>query len=99
MVLLSGCAWAARQRGELLVQSGFSPVRADTPAAGTESLPPQSFVHRVVNGVPMVFYADPVACHCVYSGPETAYQTYKDIREAQLAAFTQSLGQRSTYSR
>ncbi len=98
MVVLGGCAWAARQKDELLVDSGFTPVRSDTPgsAASMGSLPPQEFAHRVVNGMPVVFYADPVGCHCVYSGPEAAYETYKQIRANQLAAFTQSLSVRGS---
>ena len=94
LIALAGCTLGARERDDLLADSGFTPTRADTAEwnATLKSLPPHRFAHRSVNGAPMVFYSDPVACHCVYSGTEAAFQRYRSLHREEVAAFDESVG-------
>jgi hypothetical protein len=66
-----------RQRPICLWSDGD--VKASTPEGASifKSVLYRHFVRRTVNGVPMVFYADPIACKCVYSGTEAAFTAYK----------------------
>ncbi len=93
-LLIAGCTFAAQQKDDLLIDAGFTPVKTDTPqwAAAMKALPPHRFAHRTVNATPMVFYADPVACKCVYSGTEATYATYKQIRREDMAVFDENRG-------
>jgi hypothetical protein len=79
LAVVAGCAIEARQEDDLLVKAGFTKTKATTPeGAGIfKSVLYHHFVHRTVNGVPMVFYTDPIACKCVYSGTEAAFGAYK----------------------
>jgi hypothetical protein len=79
LTLVTGCAMGARQEDDLLVKAGFTQTKASTPEGASifKSVLYHHFVHRTVNGVPMVFYADPIACKCVYSGTEAAFGAYK----------------------
>ncbi len=90
---LSGCAGMARQEDDQLVLSGFTKSVADTPReeAALESLPPHRFVHQTVNGVPTVFYADPVGCKCVYSATAQVCADYKQTHREVVAVFDWSL--------
>ena len=101
LIVLAGCTLPARQKDSLLVDAGFTSVKADTPqwVAAMRSLPPHRFAHRTVNGTPMVFYADPVACRCVYSGTEASYATYKQIRGEELAVFEENRGGGGSFTR
>jgi hypothetical protein len=80
LTLVAGCSLEARREDDMLVKAGFAETTANTPeeASVLQSLLYQQFVHRTVNGVPMVFYADPIACKCVYSGTEAAFIAYKN---------------------
>jgi hypothetical protein len=57
-----------------LVKAGFTKTNPNAPGAASvaksDPILYLHFVHRTVNGVPMVFYYDPIACKCVYSGTE-----------------------------
>ncbi len=92
---LAGCAGIGRQDDDQLVQAGFTKVKADTPewAATMRSLPAHHFVHRTVNGVSTVLYADPVGCRCVYSGSPQSYAGYKQVHREDLAAYDASLSE------
>lgn len=94
VVLLAGCAMSARQADDTLIDAGFQKVPADTGewAAALKKLPSHRFAHRTVNGQAMVFYADPVACRCVYAGTQAAYATYKQLHSAEAAAFDEQVG-------
>ena len=56
------------------------------------SVPAHRFVHQTVNGAPMVFYADPVGCKCVYSATAQIYASYKQTHREEVASFDSSLG-------
>ena len=92
LALLGGCAVPAEQKDDLLVDAGFTRVRADSPGWSSlmTSLPPHRFAHRTVNGVPMVFYADPVACRCVYSATPQVYASYKQLHAAEAQNFDEA---------
>lgn len=79
LTLMVGCAMEARQEDDLLVKAGFTKTKASVPEGASvyKSILYHHFVHRTVNGVPMVFYSDPIACKCVYSGTEAAFIAYK----------------------
>ena len=79
LTLVAGCAMEARQEDDLLVKAGFTKTKASTPegASIVKSVLYHHFAHRTVNGVPTVFYTDPIACKCVYSGTEAAFAAYK----------------------
>lgn len=94
VLMLAGCTMAAQQKDDLLLDAGFTRIRADTPewAAAQHSLPPHRFAHRTVNGVPMVFWSDPVVCKCIYSGTQAAYAAYRQLHAQEAAAFDESAG-------
>ena len=91
---LAACAGVARQEDDQLVLAGFTKAPATTPAtmAALKSLPAHRFVHQTVNGTPMVFYADPVGCRCVYSASAQTYANYKQTHREEVAEFDSSLG-------
>jgi hypothetical protein len=94
LTLFAGCAMEARQEDDLLVSAGFTKAKANTPelAASLKSLPPHRFVHRTVNGVAMVYYADPVACKCIYSGTGAAFASYKQAHAEDVGVYDQIEG-------
>lgn len=100
LALLGGCAVSAEQKDDLLVDAGFTKVKADSPGWSSlmTSLPPHRFAHRTVNGVPMVFYADPVACKCVYSATPQVYANYKQLHAAEAQNFDESVSMPSAFS-
>ena len=100
-LVLAGCATAARQKDDLLADAGFTPVRADTPewTGAMRSLPPHRFARRTVNGTEMVYFSDPIGCHCVYVGTPAARQAYRQLHGEEVAAFDESVGGGSTFSR
>lgn len=59
--------------------AGFRAHPADTTArwAMMNLLPPNTLTYRMQNGQPVLLYADPIACGCVYMGDKTAYAAYK----------------------
>jgi hypothetical protein len=91
LTLVAGCSMEARQEDDLLVTAGFKKTKASTPegASIVKSVLYHHFVHRTVNGVPMVFYTDPIACKCVYSGTEAAYIAYRQAYSEEDAIYDQ----------
>jgi hypothetical protein len=91
LTLVAGCAIEAKQEDDLLVKAGFTKTKANTlqGASAFTSTLYLHFVHRTVNGVPMVFYADPVVCKCVYSGTEAEFNAYKQAYTAETAIYDQ----------
>jgi hypothetical protein len=83
----------ATQEDDALVKAGFTKTNPSAPgAASTAKSDPilyLHFVHRTVNGVPMVFYYDPVACKCVYSGTEAQFAAYKQAQTQNAAIYDQ----------
>jgi hypothetical protein len=71
---VAGCTMKAKQEDDALVKAGFTKTNPNAPGAASvaksDPILYLHFVHRTVNGVPMVFYYDPIACKCVYSGTE-----------------------------
>ena len=86
---VAGCVQAARIEDDRLMRAGFIKVPADTPGwlAVMNSLPPHRFVHRKVNGVPAVYYSDPIACKCVYSGNEETRAKFAVVSEMDVTKF------------
>ena len=93
LALLAGCTMEAKQEDDALVKAGFTKTNPSAPGAASiaKSNPILylHFVHRTVNGVPMVFYYDPVACKCVYSGTEAQYAAYKLTQTENAAIYDQ----------
>ena len=80
LTLVAGCTMQAKQEDDALVKAGFKKTNPSAPGAASiaksDPILYLRFVHRTVNGVPMVFYYDPVACKCVYSGTEAQFAAY-----------------------
>ena len=71
------------------MRAGFIKMPVDTPEwlAVMNSLPSHRFVRRKVNGVPIVYYADPIACKCVYSGTEETRAKFAVVSEMDVTKF------------
>jgi hypothetical protein len=65
--------------------AGKTPQRRASLAA----LPPHKFTHQVRNNVPVVVYADPTICNCLYVGNQAAYDSYLQTMKAKNAAAAQ----------
>jgi hypothetical protein len=89
LTLVAGCTLAAEQQDEMLVKAGFTKTPANLPegASALSALLYLRFDHRTVDGVPMVFYADPVVCKCIYAGSEAAFAAYKQAYTEQEARY------------
>jgi hypothetical protein len=87
LTLVAGCAMEAKQEDDALLKAGFTKTKASTPEGASliKSVLYLHFVHRTVNGVPMVFYSDPVACKCVYSGTEAQFNAYRQAQTENAA--------------
>jgi hypothetical protein len=95
LLVLGACAntqLGAERKDDLLVDAGFTKLPADQAAAMMRSLPPHRFAHRTANGAPVVYYADPVACRCVYVASQAVFNSYKSTHAAEVAAFDESVG-------
>ncbi|GBR38073.1 hypothetical protein AA101099_1018 [Neoasaia chiangmaiensis NBRC 101099] len=77
---ISACSpYAPAQRTENdLALSGFVAHPADTTARWQmmNLLPPNHLAYRMSSAGPILLYADPLACGCVYFGDRQAYQSY-----------------------
>ena len=88
---VAGCASPQQQvaqKEDLLAAAGFQVRISDTPQrlAAMKRLPPNKFVTRVVNGIPVYQYADPLVCKCVYFGTQQNWAAYRqDVLAKQLA--------------
>jgi hypothetical protein len=89
LTLVAGCSMEAKQEDDALAKAGFTKTKAITPEGASiiKSALYLHFVHRTVNGVPMVFYSDPVACKCVYSGTEAQFTAYKQAQTENAAIY------------
>jgi hypothetical protein len=90
LVLITTCAAMAacsppQNKGDMLANAGFNVVPANTPQrqASLAKLPPHKFVHRTHNNVPVIVYADPTICDCLYVGNQAAYDRYRQQVFAQ----------------
>jgi hypothetical protein len=88
---VAGCAspqQQAAQKEDLLAAAGFQVKMADTPQrlAAMRRLPPNKFVTRVMNGIPVYQYADPLVCKCVYFGTQQNWDAYRREMFAQRIA-------------
>lgn len=65
---------------ESLARDGFVAHPADTTARWQmmNLLPPDTLTYRMKDGRPVLLYADPIACGCVYMGDATAYRAWKE---------------------
>ncbi len=83
--LLIGCAAVKTEETvsteSLLSAAGFKMVPATTPAEVDmlNSLPPNKVQFSVKNNQPLYWYADPVACNCVWTGDQAAYNRYQGL--------------------
>jgi hypothetical protein len=77
LAALSGCAQQVQQKEDMLAAAGSKPVPANTPQrqASLATLPLHKFTHQVRNNVPVVVYADPTICNCLYVGNQAAYDS------------------------
>jgi hypothetical protein len=84
---LAGCATPAQvtQREDVLADSGFMVVPATTPdrQAQLAMLPHHRFVHQTRDGNPVVIYADPSVCDCLYIGSPAAFDKYRATMKAR----------------
>ncbi|MGE0226240.1 MAG: hypothetical protein AB7F35_14890 [Acetobacteraceae bacterium] len=78
-VAMTGCTSAQKDKEDLLANSGFRIVPADTPArmASLQRLPAHKFSLQNRNGKVVWIYPDPTFCHCIYVGDELAYDAYR----------------------
>ena len=89
LIFVAGCAEVARQEDDALVKAGFTKTKVPPGAPLAKSILFLHFVHRTVDGVPMVFYSDPIACKCVYSGTEAQFAAYKEAETENAAICNQ----------
>ena len=93
LTLVAGCTMEAKQEDDALIKAGFTKTNPSAPGAASiaKSDPILYFVLYIVpvNGVPMVFYYDPVACKCVYSGTEAQFAAYKQAQTQNAAIYDQ----------
>jgi hypothetical protein len=90
---LTGCAQQVQQKEDMLAAAGFKLVPANTPQrqASLAALPPHKFTHQVRNNVPVVIYADPTICNCLYVGNPAAYDSYlQSLKAKNIAAQQES---------
>jgi hypothetical protein len=91
LTLVASCTMEAKQEDDALVKAGFTKTKSGTPGAASIAQSDPTlylhFVHRKVNGVPMVFYSDPIACKCVYSGTEAQFEAYKQAQSENAAIY------------
>ncbi|TAJ72822.1 MAG: hypothetical protein EPO51_07610 [Phenylobacterium sp.] len=99
-LVAAGCQTTAQQisrKEDSLVAAGFTRLPANTPAreAQLATLPPNRFMPKTDGDTTNYIYADPVVCHCLYVGSQTAYGTYmrtlqtqRQLDQAQLTALT-----------
>jgi hypothetical protein len=85
VIFVAGCAIGARREDDALVKAGFTKTQVPPGVSIAKSTPFLHFVHRTVNGDPMVFYSDPIACKCVYSGTEAQFAAYKEAETENAA--------------
>ncbi|MFC7396646.1 hypothetical protein ACFQU1_05500 [Chelatococcus sp. GCM10030263] len=83
---LGGCMTVG-QKEDMLAAAGFKVKLADTPQkiASLKAFPPHKFFAQNQNNQVVYFYADPTVCRCLYYGPQSAYQSYRQM------AFQQNL--------
>ncbi|WP_029604499.1 hypothetical protein [Kozakia baliensis] len=88
MILLAGLAacspYAPAQHDEHeLALAGFTAHFADTTARWQmmNLLPPHRLTYRMSNLGPVMLYADPLACGCVYFGDRKAYRAYTMLHQ------------------
>jgi len=84
---LAGCSAPAvvTQKEDILASSGFTVVPANTPErqAQLAMLPHYRFVHQVRDGNPVVIYADPSICDCLYMGTPADFDKYRAAMKAR----------------
>ncbi|EHH68565.1 hypothetical protein GMO_13350 [Gluconobacter morbifer G707] len=89
LVLLSACSpyRPVLHRENTLALAGFTAHPADTTARWQmmNLLPPTTLTYRMQNGQPILLYADPIACGCVYMGDSRAYDAYRKSHPISLA--------------
>jgi hypothetical protein len=92
-IALSGCVQADRIDDDRLVQAGFTKVQPGTAESSAlpRSLPPHRFVHISVNGAEVVYYADPIACRCVYVGNADTLKKFADVEEVDVTKFDEQV--------
>jgi hypothetical protein len=93
VVAMSGCAPADRIEDDRLVQAGFTKVEP-TMASWSglpHPLPPHRFVHSSASGSAQVYWADPVACRCVYVGNEDTLKRFAEVEEVDTTKFDQEV--------
>ncbi len=84
VAVAEGCQSQSDMRSDrhtMLVQSGFVPRPADTPARSAilAKLPANTFVQQSVHGQTKYLLADPSHCNCLYVGSPTAYGNYRGM--------------------
>ena len=92
-VAVSGCVQAAKIDDDRLAQAGFTKVDPTMASWSTipQPLPPHRFVRRNVNGVAVVYYADPVACQCVYVGNEDTLKKFAVVEDVDTTQFDEEV--------
>ncbi|MBS1036974.1 hypothetical protein [Gluconobacter cerinus] len=81
LVLLSACSpyRPILHEEDTLARSGFVAHPADTTARWQTMnlLPANTMTYRMQGNIPVLLYADPTACGCVYMGNMSAYHAYQ----------------------
>ena len=84
--LTAGCSESGAHRAgriePFLTEAGFRVTTADTTARreALSSLTPLKVQYFEYNGQPVFGFADPYVCHCVYSGDETNYDRFRQLK-------------------
>lgn len=96
LVAVTSCATRQQvvaQTEDNLAGAGFLVRPANTQARidMLNTLPPDRFVQRVHGDDVSYVYADPLVCHCLYVGPQQAYDRYRSFVQAKQLADEQQL--------
>jgi hypothetical protein len=84
MVDLTACTTPAQRaaaKEDMLAEAGFRVTSANTPEGmnSLHGLPANKVVAQTINGQKVYFYADPIACRCVYSGTPQDWAKYRQL--------------------
>ena len=78
----------AQRLEPMLSAAGFNmlPADNDQKLSALQGLPPLKMRYYTKDGKLRYWFADPNFCHCVYTGDQTAYQRYENLKiQARLA--------------
>jgi len=102
-VLLAGCAESNAERasrmGNLLMESGFRALSANTPKRMQKlsEMTPLKVTAGSRKGKPAYWMADPYVCQCLWVGNQRDYDAYRQLRSAEAADANSAAAEQARY--